>query len=445
MEPGHERNDLLLWWLALAGLALYGVLFVYSTGYIGGDYAVRPVWRQHAVWLLLAAVLFWGVSRLSPSGRLLDALVWLGYGASLLGLVAVLLVGKQIGGARRWLDLGSLTLQPAEFAKVFTLLAVARLLARPADSGGRLWRLATRTRLRRTLLLLAAVALPAALIVVEPSAGNSCTLLPATAVAIGLRLPWRRLWNALLALTLVACVAAAAALVWLRSADEAEGLVSAIPREGLAGGLVRGYHLRRVAAYLSPKGSWNERQSVMTLASGGAFGKGYLEGTMKGLGYLPRTVAPTDFIFSVIGEEMGFLFGTLPVLLLYLTLLWLGLGWAARTRDRAAGLACAELMTLLATHVLVNVAMTVRLLPIIGLPLPLLSYGGSFTLAIALALGVVCGAGRDLEGQTSALRPPTDRRQVTPPRRLSLTLIPGLLRLNLQLRDGDATSRNETR
>ena len=113
MEPGHERNDLLLWWLALAGLALYGVLFVYSTGYIGGDYAVRPVWRQHAVWLLLAAVLLWGVSRLSPSGRLLDALVWLGYGASLLGLVAVLLVGKQIGGARRWLDLGSLTLQPA--------------------------------------------------------------------------------------------------------------------------------------------------------------------------------------------------------------------------------------------------------------------------------------------------------------------------------------------
>ena len=440
MESGRERNDLLLWWLALAGLALYGVLFVYSTGYIGGDYAVRPVWRQHAVWLLLGAVLLWGVSRLSPAGRLLDALVWLGYGGSLLGLGAVLLVGKQIGGARRWLEFGPLTLQPAEFAKVFTLLAVARLLARPADSGGRLWRLATQSRARRTLLLLAAVALPAALIVVEPSAGNACTLLPATAVAIGLRLPWRRLWNAQLALTLVVCVAAAVALVWLRSAHT-DGLVSAIPREGLVGGLVRPYHLRRVAAYLSPRGSWNERQSVMTLASGGAFGKGYLEGTMKGLGYLPRTVAPTDFIFSVIGEEMGFLFGTLPVLLLYLTLLWLGLGWAAHTRDPAVGLASAELMTLLATHVLVNVAMTVRLLPIIGLPLPLLSYGGSFTLAMALALGAVCGAGRDLEGQTSA----SDPRQATPPRRLSLPLLPGLLRLNLQFRDGDATHRRRTR
>ena len=150
---------------------------------------------------------------------------------------------------------------------------------------------------------------------------------------------------------------------------------------------LRDYHVRRIKGYLDKNGDWNERQSVLTISSGGSSGKGYLQGTMKGLGYLPRTVAPTDFIFAVICEEMGFFYGALPILLLYAIMLALLL-WNGAMQDNEANiLSCTGISMLLFTHIGINLAMTMRLLPIIGLPLPLLSYGGSYTLAVCLGLG----------------------------------------------------------
>ena len=130
----------------------------------------------------------------------------------------------------------------------------------------------------------------------------------------------------------------------------------------------------------------------MTLEAG-RLGKAIAR-TMKGLGYLPRTVAPTDFIFSVIGEEAGLLRGTLPVLLLYGILVSLGLHWAGRATDLRSTLTGVALVMLLATHVMVNVGMTVRLIPVIGLPLPLLSYGGSFTMVTLMGIGIMAGIAR---------------------------------------------------
>lgn len=424
MVNDERDGDSLWWWLTLLGLALYGVFFVYSTGYISAEYPVREVWTRHALWLAVGAAVLVGVSRLAPGGRGAGLLIWLGYAFSLLGLVAVLLLGTKIGGARRWLSLGGQMIQPAEFAKVFTLLAVARVLG-TMKSG---WRYA---------LAVALVGVPLGLIIVEPSVGNALSLLPGMAVAMGSCQKSRRLWQAMLCLALVVCVGGTSSVLWLRAHGGAEVVTA-----DKGGGLIRDYHWRRMGAYLTPGGSWNERQSVMTLASGGAFGKGYLEGTMKGLGYLPRTVAPTDFIFAVIGEEMGFFFGTLPVMLLYIWLVWLGLRWSMECPDEVTRLASASLTTLLATHVLVNIAMTVRLLPVIGLPLPLLSYGGSFTLAVAIALGVIRAAGKLRSREPEAL---SEAVSASTPRQWTLPLIPRIFHLHVVFSDARADSQSNKR
>jgi rod shape determining protein RodA len=157
--------------------------------------------------------------------------------------------------------------------------------------------------------------------------------------------------------------------------------------------LARPYQKERILVFLDPDrdptgAGWNMKQSEMAVGSGGLTGKGIGQGTQNMLGYLPATVAPTDFIFSVIAEEKGFM-GSAGTLGLY-TLLF---GCLARTAVRAGDffgrLIAVGILTMLSVHVTINVAMTVGLMPIVGLPLPLVSYGGSFVLSMMLALGLV--------------------------------------------------------
>ena len=137
-----------------------------------------------------------------------------------------------------------------------------------------------------------------------------------------------------------------------------------------------------------PQGAgWNKMQSEIAVGSGGFSGKGYLKGTQNVLGFLPRTVAPTDFIFSVIGEEMGFM-GSSLLLFLYATLFMSIARAAIRSRDRQGRYLALGVLGMLFTHVFINIAMTVGLMPITGLPLPLISYGGSFMLSTMIALGL---------------------------------------------------------
>ncbi|MBR4222185.1 MAG: FtsW/RodA/SpoVE family cell cycle protein, partial [Victivallales bacterium] len=189
-------------------------------------------------------------------------------------------------------------------------------------------------------------------------------------------------------LFLVICLFTAG-ITWLRS-DAGTPYVERITTSPALNSIgLRDYHIKRIHNYLTPRGEWNERQSIVTIASGGSYGKGYLQGTMKNLGFLPRTVAPTDFIFAVICEEMGFLFGCLPVVGLYALLLAITLHWSACAEDKTGSALCNGLSMLLFTHIAINLAMTTRLIPIMGLPLPLLSYGGSYLLATLLALGTM--------------------------------------------------------
>jgi rod shape determining protein RodA len=161
----------------------------------------------------------------------------------------------------------------------------------------------------------------------------------------------------------------------------------------LAWTVARPYQKERILVFLEPdrdplNAGWNMKQSRMAVGAGGLTGKGFGKVTQNMLGFLPSTVAPTDFIFSVIAEETGYL-GSLGILGLYCLLF----GCLARTAIRAADffgrLIAVGILAMLFVHVTINVAMTVGLMPIVGLPLPLVSYGGSFVLSMLLALGLV--------------------------------------------------------
>ena len=334
--------------LVIAALCGMGVLFLYSTGYLGPEYAVRSNYLRQCLFIGLGASVACGIVALSPGRSAWRALVFGGYGVSLLLLLLVLVFGKSIGGARRWLSVGAFLLQPAEFARVFTIAAGALLL----DG---------RTLPRRWEAIGGAICfiVPMALILLEPSYGNAASLAVPMAVIFGMRYLPRPVWTLAMAMGVAMMICAGAAVWHLRTQPPAErGMFIGTEAES---SFFRGYHLRRLDSFLSPEGGWNEQQSLMAVSGGGLTGKGYLNGTMKNLGFLPRTVAPTDFIFAVVAEEGGLLFGVLPLMLLY-------------------------------THVVVGVGMAVRLLPIIGLPLPLLSYGGSFTLSVFILLGAMASA-----------------------------------------------------
>lgn len=359
---------------AALALCAFGLAFIYSTGYIGDDYPVRENWMRQAFFMVAGAVACIFAARTDYGGRFFRIAVASGYAASLAALVLVLVAGHSSGGATRWLAVGGITIQPAEFAKVFTVLACAYLLSD------------VRRGLTAAAAVVGATALPCVLIIVEPSYGNAFSLVVPVAAMMVARWSSRMGMAAVLALALACIALAFCGLLWIRSTGGTAFFdrVAAHSSFGL-----RDYHLRRVRSYADPHGGWNERQSIVTLASGGPYGKGYLQGTMKGLGFLPRTVAPSDFIFAVIGEELGFWYGCMPVMLLYALLFFSTLRWGGTARDSIGGMVCLGGTALLFTHVAVNVGMVVRLLPVIGLPLPLLSYGGSYVMATLLLLGAM--------------------------------------------------------
>ena len=387
-----------LFWGIVCALCTYGVFFIYSTGYIADEYPVRPNWWRQLIWLAVSAVAGFTIASMNPRGLGWRMLVLIGYIVTIVLLVLTLLFGRTIGGAKRWLAIGPLLLQPAEFAKFFTLMMLCETIVLPAHS--------MRGKIVKIIGLAIMLGLPLALIIAAPSFGNAFSIIPAILCVFGIRYFNKKIWALLVILGVVGLLFSWHTVLQLRKVSEAnnaqisQSQADAVQTEAAPQTLnakakqiimkpFKNYHSKRLESYLTPKGGWNERQSIMTLASGGQFGKGYLQGTMKSLGYLPRTVAPTDFIFSVIGEEFGFFFGCLPVLLLYLLLFSIGFHWAGRTGDEQASLRSIAVLMMLAVHVCINVGMTVRLIPIIGLPLPLLSYGGSFTLTTFLCLGVL--------------------------------------------------------
>ena len=277
-----------------------------------------------------------------------------------LGLLGLLLfVGREAGGARSWLRLGTAQFQPSDFAKLATVLLLARYLA----SVNR-----RHLSLRQIFVCSAIVAVPMALVAMEPDFGGAAMFLPALA---GMLLVAGVSWRVLMVGTLVLVLVGAG--VWSFALLD--------------------YQRERVQTFLSPNSDpldagYQLRQSKIAVGSGQLTGRGYMQGTQSQLRFLPAL--HTDFIFAVLAEEWGFV-GVLVVLALFVAFISNGVTVALRARDRTAILLVVGLLSGLSFHVVYNTGMVVGLLPITGIPLPFLSYGGSFLMSSFIATGLILG------------------------------------------------------
>ena len=283
------------------------------------------------------------------------------YGLNVLLLALVLELGVVRGGAQRWLHVGGLTIQPSEFAKVTTILALARYLGLRRDRASSGW--------RELVVVGLLVAVPMLLILLEPNLGTASVFI---AVGLSILLVWGTPFRVFG--LFFGCGALFLPLAWWKLAD---------------------YQRSRLMVFLNPNldplgAGYTVVQSRITVGSGGLWGKGWLAGTQNQLNFLPER--HTDFILSVVGEEWGFL-GTTLTLALFAFLFYRALLIATQTRDPFGRLLVVGLVTLLATHVFVNTGMTIGMMPVVGLPLPLFSYGGSWLLTCLAAIGMILSVG----------------------------------------------------
>ncbi len=341
---------------AMLALAVAGVFAIYSATYRGDDQPMPTNYVWQIRWVALGLIVF--LAAIWFDYEWLCRWSWLIYAVGLGLLVLVLLVGKVAYGARSWFGFGGRGVQPTELAKLAILLMISFYLSRRSRDVEKFSTMGT------SLVL---IAIPGFLILIQPNLGSAAVLFPMTLAMMfvaGVRLRYFVL--------LFVILLALAPIGWL---------------------LMHDFQRERILVFLSPdrdplRRGWNFHQSLIAVGSGGWDGKGWLQGTQNVLGYLPKTVAFNDFIFSVIGEEKGFL-GGIIILFLYGVILFEGVRIAGNARDRLGMILAAGIVAMLFTHIFQNIGMTIGLMPITGLPLPLLSYGGSFTFLVMAVLGLL--------------------------------------------------------
>lgn len=281
------------------------------------------------------------------------------YGVAVFLLILVLVVGSEAGGARSWLRLGAAQLQPSDIAKLATILLLARYLAGINRSF---------VRIPQILVASGITAVPVLLVALERDLGGAAMFLP---ILGGMLLVSGVRWRVLVAGAMILLVLGG--LVWNFAMLD--------------------YQRARVKTFLSPgsdplNAGYQLQQSKIAVGSGMLMGRGYMQGTQSQLRFLPAR--HTDFIFAVLAEEWGFI-GVLVVLALFSSYIMNGITVAMRARDRTAILLVVGFLSLVSFHVLYNTAMVVGLVPITGIPLPFLSYGGSFIVANFIAAGLILG------------------------------------------------------
>jgi len=349
-----ERLGRLNWAIItlLCTLAFVGVIMHFSVA--DGSWAGRPLSHGGRFAVVLAVVIV---------VALLDARMWMAvaypvYFGALALLVGVELFGATRMGAQRWLDIGPMSLQPSEIMKIGIVLALARYYHNmdPRHAGTLLWSIPP-------LLMIVA---PVALVMHQPDLGTSL-LIAAAGVGImflaGLR--WRYI--------IPAGVAAVGAAIWAYFF------------------VLHQYQRDRVNTFLNPEADplgtgYHVAQSKIAIGSAGLFGKGYLQGTQSQGDFLPEK--HTDFIFTMIGEEFG-LIGAVAVLAMFFVLFLLTMQVSARARTMFGRLAAAGIALTLALYVFINTSMVIGLIPVVGIPLPLISFGGTAMLTLMTGYAIV--------------------------------------------------------
>lgn len=385
---------------AVLGLTLFGVVMIYSAGQVERQGALEAgLWRTQLIWLGLSLVVFSVVLRIPV--RWLEWVAPVSYAVGVATLVATLFIGTGAGTAaatRSWLAVGPVRIQPAQFMNVATVLMLAKVMGgwrEPPQTIWALWK----------PVLIAAV--PMLLVLQQPDLGTAMVfggVLLATLYWGGTPLgtiflllsPVIALFLAFMGWVYSVYMILLIAFLYLyrvRLSEAVAVLVGNLAAGTIAVSLWNSlgeYQRNRVISFLDPMSDprgagYQALQSQIAIGSGGMTGKGFLEGTQKRFSFLPEQW--TDFIYAVIGEELGFV-GAAGVLAVYLYILWRLASIAERLSDPFAGIVAFGIFGAWFTHILVNVGMTVGVMPITGIPLPFLSYGGSFLLATFIGLGV---------------------------------------------------------
>ena len=364
----------------MLALVYMGVRLIQSAGGARASAALNDLWTVHA-WTAAIGLAIYALLAAVDYRKLLAWCAGPVFAVACVMLVAVLAFGSVRYGGRRWLWF----FQPSELGKLAVILLLANVYGRPTEEeDGSPWRFGW----RGGVCGLAIFGVPAALILAEPDLGTALVLVPTAFIMLLAARVWTKaLVTLLLTGVLLAGLVLGTVYVAERQAraEDKARIYSRIP--------LKEHQLKRLRVFLFPDrdihgDGYNLRQARISIGSGSWWGKGLGKGSLKRLGYLPPAVSMNDFIFAVLAEEMGFM-GCLSLLLLYLGILLSGLRAAWRCNDDRGRLLAIGVCTLVFAHVYVNIAMSIGLMPITGLPLPLVSAGRTFLVVVMAALGLV--------------------------------------------------------
>ena len=387
---------------AVSLVTIFGILMVYSAGVLNIPSVIsQAAWIRQLAWWFLALTAFTLLQKMRV--RWLEWFAYPLYGGSLLLLILTLFFGSGSGtaaGVNSFLDLGFLRFQPAELAKITTILALAKYISSyPEDF----------QNLRAIIAPATLVMFPLVLVILQPDLGTALAfigilfsvlfwagtpivhLILVASPGLALVLSYdARIWAAYFVFLLLF-------LYWYRQRLFLLESVTVMMANLIAGTIstplwnsLADYQKNRILVFLDPlvdpRGAgYHVIQSMVAIGSGGMTGKGFLEGTQKRFNFLPEQ--HTDFIFSVIGEELGFL-GTIFTLALFGFIFFRLLRMAEKTSDTFAGLVILGILGSWVVHVFVNIGMTISVVPVTGIPLPFISYGGSFLFMSWVAIGI---------------------------------------------------------
>jgi rod shape determining protein RodA len=381
--PKEERWD----WITPFCLALLcgmSIMFIQSAqAYDGGN-----EWKKQIVWSLLGFILYFIVAILDY--RIFLKYAHIVYGISILSLLLVF-GGPKIYGASRWVDLGFFKIQPSEMAKFATLVMGASILSRSKIGD-------LRDSLNGILRLTLCFILPMFLIFLQPDLGSTMVLPPiAFTLLYVARIPAKFfVATAILFMLLLGLLGLDIYRYYQHKSENLRTSEPVVAYEENALLPLKDYQRKRILTFIAPEvvdphgigPNWNRIQALIAVSTGGISGKGWGEGMQAKLGYLPPAVAHNDFIFAVLAEEWG-LIGSIFALLAYAVVIFGCLKVASKSADMFGRLLASSIAILLMVHLFINVGMTLGITPITGLPLPFMSYGGSFIITCFLMMGVV--------------------------------------------------------
>jgi len=411
------KFDFPLFWTAVV-LCIIGILLIYSATYSIESGRLAGIYKQQIIWVIMAVLVIGAV--ISIPGRFFFGFAYVLFGLSLAFLLVTVMAGTSAKGAERWIVIAGLKFQPSEFAKIGLLLALARYLSENTLS---------LERVSSFIVPSILIAVPFVLVLKQPDLGTAM-------VFIAMVIPMFY-WGGLrpvevfyLISPAVSLVLAAVPLMVSFASGRDWGFAGAIPwglffiflatvlylnrpHLFLVVGVVfaniftatiinvmwlslKSYQKMRFISFLDPQRDafgtgYQVIQSKVAIGSGFLFGKGFLKGTQTKLSFLPEQ--HTDFIFSALGEQFG-LIGCLCVIFLFLFLAGRGFFITQSVRNRFFNLVIVGAVSIITIHIFFNTAMTLGMMPVVGIPLPFLSYGGSFTLTLAILLGLILSAKR---------------------------------------------------